>query len=63
MKILEIAKKILWMLRLPIAVIVIGIIVGLITNNGLAGFFTTCALIVAMGLYGMVRGWIDMNKS
>jgi len=56
MKILEIAKKILWMLRLPIIVIGIGVIVGLITKNGFAGFLTTGGLIVALAVYGMIKG-------
>jgi len=56
MKILEIAKKILWMLRLPIIVIGIGVIVGLITKDGLIGFFTIGGLIVALALYGMIKG-------
>jgi bacteriorhodopsin len=62
MKILEIAKNILWMLRLPIIVIGIGVIVGLITKNGLVGFFTIIGLIAGMGIYGMVKGWMDMNN-
>jgi hypothetical protein len=62
MKILEIAKKILWMLRLPIIVIGTGVIVGLITKDGLIGFFTIGGLIVALALYGMIKGWIDSNK-
>jgi len=56
MKILEIAKKILWMLRLPIIVIGIGVIVGLITKDGLIGFFTIGGLIVALAVYGMIKG-------
>lgn len=62
MKILNFLKQLLFMFWMPIAVIVIGIIVGLITNNGLAGFFTTGGLIVALALRGFIVDLIARIK-
>jgi len=51
MKIFDFFKKIWFLFQLPIIIIVIGVIVGLITNNGRIGFFTICGEIVALFLF------------
>jgi hypothetical protein len=51
----EFLKGFWYIFRIPILIVAIGIIVGLITNNGLAGFFTMGGLIVALAIYGVIK--------
>lgn len=43
-------------------IIMIGIIVGLIFNNAIVGFFTVCGLVLLWGIWGMIQGWRDYHR-
>ena len=62
MKILDILKRIWFMFGLPISVTTIGIIVGIITDNGYAGFWTIGALIILAFLYGVYKSIEDNRR-
>jgi hypothetical protein len=51
MKIFDIFEKIWFMFKIPLVIIAIGVIVGLITQNGFIGFFTICGLILGLFLF------------
>lgn len=54
-KILEFLKGLWFGLRYPIYIIFIGVIAGLIFDNGYVGFFTVFGIILAWGLFNLIR--------
>lgn len=64
MKILDFLKLFWHIFKFPIVIILIGVIVGIITNNGYVGFFTVCGLIVAIALFAAGRQlWWFITKT
>lgn len=55
MKILDFLKLFWRIFKFPIVIISIGIIVGVITNNGYIGFFTVCGLVLGVALFAAGR--------